>query len=103
MNLRTPAKVLQRVGSAMAPASEDATEPLLALGNGPVADVNGDGAAEKPQSGVWAAEFRHILVLSAPAIVQLCTQQALVITNQARCLRRSHATAHLQPPLPRVC
>ena len=59
-------------------------EPLLATGYGPVTEAGEDGSAGKRKPGVWAAEFRHILVLSAPAIVQLCTQQALVITNQAR-------------------
>ena len=69
----------------MAPSlEEDSTEPLLDPSNGPVAEAAEAGNTDKQQTGVWAAEFRHILVLSAPAIVQLCTQQALVITNQAR-------------------
>ncbi len=70
----------------MSPVPEDTTEPLLTSGNGPVAEAGEDGdAAGKQRPGVWATEFRHILVLSAPAIVQLSTQQALVITNQACC------------------
>ena len=69
----------------MAPVLEDATEPLLTPVNGPVAEAGDDGGAGKQRPGVWATEFRHILVLSAPAIVQLSTQQALVITNQASC------------------
>ena len=75
----------------MAPAPENITEPLLDPSNGPIAEENGERDMGKPQKGVWAAEFRHILVLSAPAIVQLCTQQALVITNQVRCLQRLRA------------
>jgi hypothetical protein len=75
----------------MAPAPEDATEPLLAPSNGPIREENGDTDMGKPQMGIWAAEFRHILLLSAPAIVQLCTQQALVITNQVRCLQNLRA------------
>lgn len=70
----------------MAPAPEHMTEPLLDSSNGHIAEADEIDSTQKPQTGVWAAEFRHILVLSAPAIVQLCTQQALVITNQARCL-----------------
>ena len=80
----------------MAPVPEQATEPLLAPSNGRIAEEDGETDMGKPQKGVWAAEFRHILVLSAPAIVQLCTQQALVITNQVRCLPcREVATMHV--------
>ena len=68
----------------MAPAAEDATEPLLASSNGPTVQEDAGSDTRKVKQGVWASEFRHILVLSAPAIVQLCTQQALVITNQVR-------------------
>ena len=73
----------------MAPAPEDVTEPLLANSNGPIQEDDGDSDMRKPHKGVWAAEFRHILKLSAPAIVQLCTQQALVLTNQVRCRQSS--------------
>jgi len=78
----------------MAPVPEDTTEPLLTSSSGPVfAEAGEDGGdAGKQRPGIWATEFRHILVLSAPAIVQLSTQQALVITNQA--CRRQDFTLH---------
>ena len=96
MNSHSSDSIWQRTRLGMTPAPEDAIEPLLASENGSVREAGEDHSPGKRQAGVWAAEFRHILLLSAPAIVQLCTQQALVITNQACCVdaspwRRPHA------------
>lgn len=41
--------------------------------------VKGSGSGGSP---AWVAELQFLMLLSAPAIVQLCTQQGLVVTNQ---------------------
>ena len=87
---------------AMAPAQEEAAEALLAPSNSPIGKEKAETGMDKPQMGAWAIELRHVLVLSAPAIVQLSTQQALFITNQVRC-KHSPALAILAIRLSQVC
>ena len=45
---------------------------------------NGGGGHETLDAQAWSSEAKFLLLLSAPACVQLCTQQGLVVTNQAR-------------------
>lgn len=41
-------------------------------------------AAGEWTTSVWLAELKFLILLSAPAILQLCTQQGLMVTNQVR-------------------
>ena len=46
------------------------------------------GGHEAVDAAAWSSEAKFLMLLSAPACVQLCTQQGLVVTNQVR--RRQH-------------
>ena len=66
------------------PATPAASRSQRVLDHAPLLDDiggNGGGAAE-PGPKAWSGELRYLMALSAPAIVQLCTQQGLVVTNQ---------------------
>ena len=43
----------------------------------PLLEADGDGG--KASSSVWATELRELLHLAAPACLQLCSQQGLVV------------------------
>ena len=47
------------------------------------------GGHEAVDAKAWSSEAKFLMLLSAPACVQLCTQQGLVVTNQVRhvCVR----------------
>ncbi len=51
-----------------------ASEPLLHGGD--------EEQGEAPVKVTWLTETKYLIGLSAPAILQLCGQQGLVVTNQ---------------------
>ncbi len=50
------------------------------------------GGHEPLDRDAWSSEAKFLLLLSAPACVQLCTQQGLVVTNQVRLRSLPHAS-----------
>lgn len=60
--------------------------------------MKGTGNGAAGGYDIWLAELRFLMLLSAPAVLQLCTQQSLVVTNQVRfVLTASVDTCVLKP------
>ena len=58
-------------------------EPLLYGPRIGEEDASDTGNAKRV---TWASESKYLLLLSAPAIIQLAGQQGLVVCNQVKCV-----------------